>query len=180
MLRCARRIPIVIGTSRDAVANRARRRMRMLAPRTEARTSVTATPRSAASGTPTRKNASPRTDLPSTATPRSPKGRSPRLERTAGHLTMVRLSSARDAADLRAFKRQVVHEAGRIEDEAEHRARQVLGVDGAAGAERHDGHRSVDADLPAIGAFEACERPLGHEHDDDGAGLHAELKAERA
>ena len=31
-------------------------------------------------------------------------------------------------------------------------------VDGAAGAERHDGHRSVDADLPAIGAFEACER----------------------
>ena len=32
----------------------------------------------------------------------------------------------------------------------------------------------------AIGAFEARERPLGHEHDDDGAGLHAELKTERA
>src|SRR6478672_5421279 len=90
------------------------------------------------------------------------------------------LSSARDAADLRAFERQIVHEAGGIEDEAEDRARQVLGIDGTAGAERHDGDRSVDASLPAISVLESRERLLGHEHDDDRAGLHAELKPERA
>src|SRR5262245_49365342 len=63
--------------------------------------------------------------------------------------------SARDAADLGAFQRQIIHEASRIEDEAEHRARQILGVDRAARPELHDGARSVDARLPAYGVREA-------------------------
>src|SRR5262245_42251370 len=63
--------------------------------------------------------------------------------------------SARDAPDLGAFQRQIIHEASRIEDEAEHRARQILGVDRAARPELHDGARSVDARLPAYGVREA-------------------------
>src|SRR5262245_51940000 len=84
------------------------------------------------------------------------------------------------AQRVRAFRRQIIHEASRIEDEAEHRARQILGVDRAARPERHDGDRSVDARLPAIGVLEARQRLLGHEHYDEAAGLHPELKAERA
>ena len=92
---------------------------------------------------------------------------------------MVRLSSARDAADLRAFERQVIHEPLGIQDEADHRARDAVGVDRAADADRDDRHRSVDADLPAVLALETGERLGGHEHDDHRARLHAELKADR-
>src|SRR5690606_26340692 len=47
-----------------------------------------------------------------------------------------------------------------------------------ANADRYDRDRAVDADLPARRSPELVEGLLGHEHDDDGARLHAELKAE--
>src|SRR6476660_2634482 len=61
-----------------------------------------------------------------------------------------RVASARDAADLRALKGQIVHRPRRAVDGDEDRARETVCIDRATGAERHDGHGSVDADLPAI------------------------------
>src|SRR6476646_1370204 len=49
-------------------------------------------------------------------------------------------------ADLRALEGEIVHQASRIRDEADHRARDLVGIDRAAGA--HDDHdnRAVYAD----------------------------------
>ena len=58
-------------------------------------------------------------------------------------------SSGVDATDLRAFQRQIVHQALLIEDEADHRAHDLVGVDRAADPHGDDGHRAVDADLPS-------------------------------
>ena len=55
----------------------------------------------------------------------------------------------------------------------------VVAVAAAADSDRYDGHRSVDAHLPAGPALESLKCILGHEHDDDRALLHAKLKAER-
>ena len=46
--------------------------------------------------------------------------------------------SARNTADLRAFQAQIVHQASRIENEANDGACEAFGVDGAASAERYD------------------------------------------
>src|SRR3990170_4769202 len=83
-----------------------------------------------------------------------------------------------DAADLRAFESQIVHQALLIEDEADHRTHDLVGVDGAADTDGDDGHRAVDADLPPRPLFEPGQCVLGHEHDDDGPLLYAKLKAE--
>ena len=49
---------------------------------------------------------------------------------------------------------------------------------GFAGADSDDYDRSIDADFPAGGFLKSGERLFGHEHDDEGARLDAELKAE--
>src|ERR1700719_4358404 len=82
-------------------------------------------------------------------------------------------------ADLRALERQVVHEPLGVEDNADDRAGDVFGIDRSAGADGDDRDRAIDADLPTVGAPEVRERAGRHEHDDDGARLRAELKAER-
>ena len=46
--------------------------------------------------------------------------------------------SSRNTADLRAFQAQIVHQASRIENEANDGACEAFGVDGAASAERYD------------------------------------------
>src|SRR5580704_11613297 len=84
-----------------------------------------------------------------------------------------------DAADLRALERQIVHEPLGIDDEPDDGARNLVGIDRAAGADRDNGDRTIDADLPAIDAAEARQGLGRHEHDDDGARLRADLKAER-
>src|SRR6266511_1015054 len=82
-----------------------------------------------------------------------------------------------DATDLGAFERQIVHQPLLIEDEPDHRTTDAVGVDLPAGPNRDDGDRSVDADLPAVGALEIGECCLGHEHDDYGSRLRTELRA---
>jgi hypothetical protein len=57
-------------------------------------------------------------------------------------------------------------------------AAEGVGIDGPARADRDDYDRSIDADFPAVGFLESGERLFGHEHDDEGARLDAELKAE--
>src|SRR3954453_17735172 len=83
--------------------------------------------------------------------------------------------SAGDAADLRAFKAQAIHQALLIKNEADDRARKVIGVDGASGAHRDDHDRAIDPHFPAIGTLELAKGLFGHEHDDDGPRLHPEL-----
>src|SRR6266542_4675967 len=83
------------------------------------------------------------------------------------------------ATDLGAFERQIVHQPLLIEDEPDHRTTDAVGVDLPAGPNRDDGDRSVDADLPAVGALEIGECCLGHVHDDYGSRLRTELKPDR-
>src|SRR4029453_9988915 len=83
-------------------------------------------------------------------------------------------------ADPRAPQRQIVHEASRVEHEADDGANDLLAVDRTVDADRNDRHRTVDADFPSRPAPEPVERVLGHEHDDNRAVLHAELKTERS
>src|SRR4029450_11596266 len=84
-----------------------------------------------------------------------------------------------DATDLGAFERQIVHQPLLIEHEPDYRTTDAVGVDLPAGPNRDDGDRSVDADLPAVGALEIGECCLGHEHDDHGSRLRTEQKTTR-
>ena len=92
--------------------------------------------------------------------------------------TFPRRGSARDAADLRALEAQIVHQPWRINNEGDDGAGEGVGINGFAGADRDDYDRSIGADLPAGGFLKSGERLFGHEHDDEGARLDAELKAE--
>src|SRR5271166_4830009 len=84
-----------------------------------------------------------------------------------------------DAGDLGAFEGEIVHQPLLIEDETDDRAGDGVGVDGTAGAHRDDGDRAVDAHSPAVRSLKLRKRRLGHEHDDHGPRLRAELKADR-
>src|SRR5690242_21927547 len=59
-----------------------------------------------------------------------------------------------NAADLRAFEGEVVHQPLGVEDEADHRIGDLVGVDRAAGADRNQHHRAIDANPPAVDALE--------------------------
>ena len=87
-------------------------------------------------------------------------------------------NSAGDAADLRALKAQIVHQPLRVNNEGDDGAREGFGIDGPACADRDDYDRSIDADFPAICILESSQGFFGHEHDDEGSRLDAELKAE--
>src|SRR4029078_6732618 len=84
-----------------------------------------------------------------------------------------------DASDLRAFQRQVIHQALLIENKADHRSPDLVGVDRAADPYCDDGYRTIDANLPSGPLIEPIQGIPGHEHDNDRTFLHAELKAER-
>src|SRR4051794_27042736 len=84
-----------------------------------------------------------------------------------------------DPTNLGAFERQIVHQALLIEDEPDYRTADAVGVDLPACPNCDDGDRSVDADLPAVGALEVCKCGLSHEHDDRGSRLRTELKPDR-
>ena len=53
---------------------------------------------------------------------------------------------------------RLLHQPFLVEHEADDRAREVVRVDRAVGAERDQHHRSVNAHLPAGGAIELIER----------------------
>src|SRR5215471_16315523 len=72
------------------------------------------------------------------------------------------LRSAIDLADLRALEREVVHQPLRVEDEADHRIGDLVGVDGATGADHDQHHRAVHTNAPAVDALEIGERLRGH------------------
>jgi hypothetical protein len=65
------------------------------------------------------------------------------------------------------------------EGETDDGAGDLVAVDRGARAERDDGHRAVDADLPARGTIKSRKRRRRHEHDDDGSRLRAQLEAKR-
>src|SRR5262245_18025618 len=72
--------------------------------------------------------------------------------RMAASSSCMRASARVDARDLRALEGEVIHEPLGVEDEADHRARYLVGVDGAAGPDGDDGDGGVGANLPAGGA----------------------------
>ena len=91
----------------------------------------------------------------------------------------LRLQLPLDATNLGTFERQIVHQPLLIEDEPDNRTADAIGVDLPACPNRDDRDRSVDADLPAVGALEVGKCRLCHEHDDRGSRLRTELKPDR-
>ena len=74
---------------------------------------------------------------------------------------MVIESSTRNARDLRAFERQIVHEPLRIDDEANDGTRDFARIDGATDADRHDCDRPEFADRQRLDALVGAGHEIG-------------------
>jgi hypothetical protein len=88
-----------------------------------------------------------------------------RRRRPLGRVQLWQLTgSSPDAADLGALKAQAVHQPLRVKNKGNDGA--GVGVDGAAGSDRDQYDRTIDAKLPTISVPETGEGFFGHEHDD--------------
>ena len=84
-----------------------------------------------------------------------------------------------DRTDLRAFKRQVVHQALVGKDEPDDGLLGGFTVDGACSAQCGQRHAAVDAGLPSLAGAELGQGAGRHEQDDLAARLGAELETDR-